>query len=315
MSAASSVLSFATARATRDDGAREREERRQPMRSVRRRVVARARANEGVNIPTLLNNTPHARTTRQFFYDDCTKSVVAAVTAGEKRIKIKTEFPELNVSGDVYRVGTTLELVRHIATALARDGKRVKICVQRSMGQGVFQALPLSLSGVSKLLGMMDWEEDVVDAINPNGAIGADVPEPEDNVFLLVQPQNIVGYALLPYIEEMEAVAGDRPMIMLNPKLDDIQSAGNVMSIRGRAERMESVARWRECYHFRLLYRKPYFHPIYGALRFAYYENEWEVYKRTGRGEGDVPDPEKYRLIATHDVEPTPDILTKAIWG
>ena len=43
---------------------------------------------------------------------------------------------------------------------------------------------------------------------------------------------------------------------------------------------MEAVAAWKECYHFRLLYRKPYFHPIYGALRFAYYENEWELYKR-----------------------------------
>jgi len=266
-------------------------------------------------IPTLLNNTPHARETRKWFYDDACASVRDAMRAGERRIKIKSEFPELNVAGDVYRVGTTLELAREMATTCARDGKRVKICVQRSMGQGVFQALPLSLSGVSKLLGMMDWEEDVFDSIDPNGWIGEDACEARDDVFLLIQPQNIVGYSVLPYIEAMERAAGDRVMIMLNPRLDDIQSAGNVMSVRGRAERLASVARWKECYHFRLLYRKPYFHPIYGALRFAYDENEWEVYKRTGRGEGAVPDPEQYRLISTHDVEPTPDVLTKEIWG
>lgn len=39
----------------------------------------------------------------------------------------------------VYRVGTLLEMVRDMATALALDGKRVKVCVQAAMGQGVFQ--------------------------------------------------------------------------------------------------------------------------------------------------------------------------------
>jgi hypothetical protein len=42
----------------------------------------------------------------------------------------------------VYRVGTLLEMVRDMATALALDGKRVKVCVQAAMGQGVFQVSP-----------------------------------------------------------------------------------------------------------------------------------------------------------------------------
>ena len=40
---------------------------------------------------------------------------------------------------DVFRVGTLLELCRDIAESLALDGKGVKVCVQQSMGQGVFQ--------------------------------------------------------------------------------------------------------------------------------------------------------------------------------
>ena len=40
---------------------------------------------------------------------------------------------------DVYRIGTLLEMVREIAYVLAQDGKNVKVCVQQSMGQGVFQ--------------------------------------------------------------------------------------------------------------------------------------------------------------------------------
>ena len=237
-----------------------------PRRERRSRSVAYAARGDvrGVKIPTLLNNVPHARETRRWFYDDACASTLAAVTAGERRMKIKSEFPELNTSGDVYRVGTTLELTRAMARTLARDGKRVKICVQRSMGQGVFQALPLSLSGVSKLLGMMDFEEDVAEMIDPNGGIGAeDGADDGADAYILVQPQNIVGYSVLPYIAAMEEAVGDKPMIMINPKLDDIQSAGNVMSIRGRQERMDAVAAWREIYHFRLLYRKPYFFPIW----------------------------------------------------
>lgn len=45
----------------------------------------------------------------------------------------------LNPEMDIFRIGTLLEMVRDIAEALAEDGKKVKVCVQQAMGQGVFQ--------------------------------------------------------------------------------------------------------------------------------------------------------------------------------
>lgn len=48
-------------------------------------------------------------------------------------------IPELNPEMDVYRIGTMLEMAREIAWQLAQDGRSVKVCVQQSMGQGVFQ--------------------------------------------------------------------------------------------------------------------------------------------------------------------------------
>ena len=277
---------------------------------------------EGVAIPTLLNNIPHARDIRRFFYDDATESVVRAMKDGEKktRVKVFSEFPELNVEGDVFRAGTLLEMVRTMATALARmerrggGGKqRVKLCVQGSMGTGVFQGLPLSLSGISRLIDLMDWEEDVVERIS-NGAIGKDHAKDDEDVFILICPQNIVGYSILPYMEEMMEVAGDRPMILFNPKLGDIQSAGNVMSIRGRQGRMDFANSWEEIYHFRLLYRKPYFFPIYGALRKSYSASpdaeKWELYKRFGK-----MDDEYYQLMEVYEKQPNPDQMTKVIWG
>ena len=37
-----------------------------------------------------------------------------------------------------------------MAVTLAQDGRSVKVCVQEAMGAGVFQGLPLSLSGVKR---------------------------------------------------------------------------------------------------------------------------------------------------------------------
>jgi len=84
-------------------------------------------------IPTLLNNTPHERETRTHFYQDVTRSVTRAVADGVSRQNVVCIFPELNMEMDVYRVGTLLECMRVMATALAQDGKRVKVCVQGSM--------------------------------------------------------------------------------------------------------------------------------------------------------------------------------------
>lgn len=141
------------------------------------------------------------------------------------------------------------------------------------------------------------------------GSIGGDEPQEDDDYFIIIAPQNIVGYSVLSYLQEMEEAVGNRPMIMINPKLGDIQSAGNVMSIRGRGERMEYVSGWEEVYHFRLLYRKPYFFPIYGALRYAGPGTKWELYKKFGKMES-----EEYKLQRTYaGGEPDSKEITRII--
>ena len=42
-----------------------------------------------VLLPTRLNNVPHQREVRQFFYKDATEAILAAVRAGEKRIRTR----------------------------------------------------------------------------------------------------------------------------------------------------------------------------------------------------------------------------------
>ena len=55
------------------------------------------------------------------------------------------------------------------------------------------------------------------------------------------------------------------------------------MGVQGREERMAWVSDWETIYHFRLLYRKPFFHPVYGALRKTW-GKQWDVYKRVVKG-------------------------------
>ena len=50
-------------------------------------------------------------------------------------------IPELNTEMDVYRIGTMLEMVREVAMAIAVDGRRVKVCVQQALGQGIFTVI------------------------------------------------------------------------------------------------------------------------------------------------------------------------------
>ena len=48
-------------------------------------------------------------------------------------------------------------------------------------------------------------------------------------------------------------------------------------------------------YHFRLLYKKPFFFPIYGALRYGT-GGMWELYKKFGKMEQ-----EEWKLLRTYD--------------
>jgi adenylate kinase len=255
-------------------------------------------------IPTLSKKTPMGRDKRKWFYDDVSRSVVDAFAAGKTRTRVKIEVPETNMEGDVYRVGTLLEMIREIATNLAVDGAQVRICVQGSMGVGMRPALPLSLSGVKRLMELMDWGD--AEPFVKVGSINKETPQPDDAAFILVAPQNIVGFSVLPYMQEMMEVVGDRPVVIMNGKLGDVQSAGDVMSIRGRGERMKYAERWEEIHHFRLLYVTSYFFLI-GALRKPF-GGDWELYKVTG-----LPENAKYELTGCYLQEPNSDRITQVI--
>jgi hypothetical protein len=85
-----------------------------------------------------LNQVPHNRYVRQYFYENAAKAVLDAVVLCSEgkisnRMKVISQFPEMNPEMDSYRIGTILEMVRAIGVKLAEENLRVRVCVQGSM--------------------------------------------------------------------------------------------------------------------------------------------------------------------------------------
>lgn len=194
---------------------------------------------------------------------------------------------------DSYRIGTLLELVRETALGFAEHGLKTRVCVQGSMGTGAFTGVPRVLSGVRKVLSMMDWQaqpgeahqglvgteqttlaegEEAREGLVCFGAVGAEEVGDDDDVLIVLAPQSMVGASIYEPLKEMAdaAVARGKALILLNPLLQDRQSSSGVMGVRGRSERLAFAESFEEVYHFRLLYSGTTFsYPVLGAVRMS----------------------------------------------
>ncbi|KAF2310497.1 hypothetical protein GH714_013003 [Hevea brasiliensis] len=262
-------------------------------------------------IPTRLNNIPHSREIRNYFYDDVLQGTQRAVNDGRIRLKVEIAIPELNPEMDVYRIGTLMELVRVLALSFADDGKRVKVCVQGSMGQGALAGMPLQLSGTRKILEFMDWGDyGALGTFIKIGSIGAREVEEQDDIFILVAPQNAVGNCIIDDLKAMTDSAGNRPVILVNPRLKDLPGSSGIMQTMGREKRLEYAASFENCYSFRLLYYAGTQYPIMGALRMSY-PYRYEIYKRVDQPSGG----EKYEILSTFSEKPSSDDINDAFLG
>ncbi|GAV83958.1 ADK domain-containing protein/DUF1995 domain-containing protein [Cephalotus follicularis] len=262
-------------------------------------------------IPTRLNNIPHSREIRNYFYDDVLQATKRAVKDGRTRLKVEINIPELNPEMDVYRIGTLMELVRVLSLTFADDGKHVKVCVQGSMGEGALAGMPLQLAGTRQILEYMDWGDyGAMGTFINIGSIGAKEVDEQDDMFILVAPQNAVGNCIIDDLKAMTDAAGDRPVILINPRLKDLPASSGIMQTMGRDKRLEYAATFENCYFFRLLYYAGTQYPIMGALRMSY-PYRYELYKRVDVSFGK----EKYVILSTFTEKPNSDEINDAFLG
>ena len=164
---------------------------------------------QNAELPTnmLFNNVPHAPWVRAFVYESAAYAFERAKNASTipgLRMQIQINIPELNPQFDTYRVGSMLELVRAIALEQTKQGQKVKVCVQQSLGEGIFQGMPVALSSVRPVMERMDWggylqnrdvrppsEEGVVAGGEIRlGTIGEDQLAGDDDIVIVISPQN-----------------------------------------------------------------------------------------------------------------------------
>jgi len=102
-----------------------------------------------------------------------------------------------------------LELVRDMALSQAYEGKKVRVCVQQPLGEGIFVGLPLALASMRVVMEKMDWgvrpstSADGQESAGTKsaafirfGAIGADQAADDDDLFIIVAPQNGILHCL-----------------------------------------------------------------------------------------------------------------------
>lgn len=290
-----------------------------------------------------LNSLPNKRSVRSMFYRDVSAALRSAVAdpLTSRRMKVVVTPPELNMEMDSYRVGTLLELVREVALDFVTAGMKVRICVQGSMGEGALTGVPRVLSGVRAVLSMMDWgaaegggsvvgnlqSREEGEALREGsvrfGAIGGSEVKADDDVFLVLAPQNMVGGCLMPALSEMADAAGGRALVLFNPLLQDRPSSAGLMGVRGRAERLAFAESFAEVYHFRLLYSGTTFmYPILGALRMSHVgrtvakaaeEEDSPLYVLFRRHQSKDKKSEEYDAVAAFEAQPEPKILTTLV--
>jgi adenylate kinase len=269
-----------------------------------------------------------------------------------------TYFPargneQVNPEFDTYRMGSVLEMVRNIVLRLVLQFPplRVRICVQQSLGEGIFTGLPISLSSMGQVLETMDWggqlkdyekfqrtdgEAPRAEALLRFGALGADQVAPDDDVILVISPQNgrkqnlntmhsvvvlngrfgmaltVVNGPVVPLLEEMVRSANGRPLFLINPRLQDVPSGNNVMQVKGRAERRAFAATFRDIFAFRVKYPPAAgrMYPIRGLLVKKTHGSPWVVYRKEERAQDES---EEYSIAAAFAPDHPPSDVEVAL--
>lgn len=137
-------------------------------------------------------------------------------------------------------------------------------------------------------LARRDWEEvpfTVTDLGTSRSPVDGRI-EPEDGRFLLICPSSIE----VAQAEKLSNLAGDRPMVMLLPRLEDVSIVGIGLAARQLRERF--ISKIQSCYYLR---------PGDGFTLFRCYPSPWQIWLEPEEG--------KYELIAELPEKPMGDTL------
>ena len=178
------------------------------------------------------------------------EATLAAIADGYSLVQVELLFPELK----------PMPVAEQFLPAFDSIGSKVKVffpdagaaaLARRDWGNVPFKILDIGTGKVSV-------EQQI---------------QPEDEAFLFIAPSAVE----VAQVEKLCEAAGERPVVLLNPRLEDALNIG--IGYAGRQLRDRFLNTVESCYHIR---------PLDGAALFRCYPSPWQVWLETG---------EDYQLI------------------
>ena len=163
-------------------------------------------------------------------------STRAALADGLTRIQVELGDAELKIQ----------PVAEQFLTAFADYGDRLRVFFPDAGAAG---------------LARRDWGETAFPVRGMSDRAAA--IQPQEELFLFIEPSSVEVQELEQYCQE----AGDRPVILLNPRLEDIATVG--IGYAGRQLRERFLNQWQSVYYCR---------PFEGGAVFRAYPERWQVY-------------------------------------
>ncbi|NJN31434.1 MAG: DUF1995 family protein [Synechococcales cyanobacterium RM1_1_8] len=164
----------------------------------------------------------------------------SALTAGLTRIQVELKIPELKVQ----------PIAKDFIAGFADYGDRLRVFFP---------------DAGAAALARRDWGETAF-AIRGINDVKADIQEQEE-LFIFVEPSAVE----VREVEKLCEQAGDRPVIFLNPALEDVATIG--IGYAGRQLRDRFLSQIESCYYIR---------PLDAAALFRCYPDDWQLWLEKG---------------------------------
>lgn len=188
----------------------------------------------------------------------------AALAAGLNRLQIELVFPELKMMPVAQQFLPPFETLEQKLRVYFTDAGAAALA-RRDWGEK-----PYAIRGINDLK--------------------ADI-QPEEELIVFVEPSSVE----VQNVEQLCQVAGDRSVVLLNPRMEDIAMIG--IGYAGRQLRERFLNTFEPCYYIR---------PLEGAALFRAYPDPWQVW---------LEKEDTYELIAETPEKPVGDVLDRILMG
>jgi hypothetical protein len=193
-------------------------------------------------------------------------AALTAIADGYQRITVEISIPELK----------SMALARQFLTAFTERGNTLKV---------------LFPDTGAAALARRDWTDInfKIDDLGSSRSPVIDKIQDEDRLFIAIQPSSIE----VEQVEKLCAAAGERPVILFLPKLEDTAIVGIGYAARQLRDRFLTT-----------LHPAYYIKPLETAAIYRCYPGRWQVWQEEN---------DDYTLLAERDVKPVGDELDEIL--